>query len=235
MPQPAKPHWQPGPAMLSLSGNSEIHIWRACALDLPCDSNWHPRWGIPPANAPEPVLRARISARRLVDAVLPRYLGGSADSLKISRDANGRPYVAGATLDFNLSHSGDWALLAVASGTRVGVDVEHVRNDRDFRAIARRYFSDSEAQRIRDLVDDDVARGEFYTLWTAKEAALKALGTGIANGLAQTTLSGENFVRLPDGSDMLFRAFEVSPDYPAALASRSIQEFHLQFFHLAHR
>jgi len=233
--QPAESDWQPGPATLSLSADSEIHIWRACAHDLPCDRDWHSRWGRSPANAPEPVLRARISARRLVDAVLPRYLGGSADSLKISRDSNGRPYVAGTRLDFNLSHSGDWALLAVASGTRVGVDVEQVRNDRDFRAIARRYFSDSEARMIYGLSDAAVALARFYRLWTAKEAALKALGTGIANGLAETTLTGENFVRLPDGTTMRFRAFEVSPDYPAALVTQSIQEFHLRFFHLAHR
>ncbi|MFY8216233.1 MAG: 4'-phosphopantetheinyl transferase family protein [Chthoniobacterales bacterium] len=183
-------------------------------------------------DAPAHVLRARISARRLVDAVLPRYLGGTPDSLILSRDPNGRPYVAGVTLDFNLSHSGDWALLAVASGTRVGVDVEQMRRDRDVRAIARRYFSHSEAQGICDLADDDVARGEFYRLWTVKEAALKALGIGIANGLADTTLNNESHVRLPDGSEMRFSEFVLEPGYPAALVAQSQHELHLRFFHL---
>ncbi|MER7848012.1 4'-phosphopantetheinyl transferase superfamily protein [Kitasatospora sp. NPDC096077] len=81
-------------------------------------------------------------------------------------------------LHFNLSHSGELALLAVAPRP-VGVDVELVRSGRDVDRLSRRFFPAPE----RELV----ARGgrpAFARLWTRKEACVKAVGGRLAEGLA---------------------------------------------------
>jgi len=233
--QPADPAWRSALAPPPFGDALEVHVWRACVSELPADTTWLSRWGKRSTHAPKRVLRAKMTARCLVDSVLQKYIGGTADELEFSREKNGRPYIAGAKLDFNLSHSGDWALLAVSAGTRVGVDIEQVREDRDFRAIACRYFSASEAKMICDSDNEFLARARFYALWTAKEAALKAVGTGIAGGLAETSLEDGQHIRLPDGATMRYLALTVDLGYPGALAVDSMHDLQVRFYHLRHR
>lgn len=107
--------------------------------------------------------------------------------VEISRDENGRPYLRQGGMDFNWSHSGDCAVLAVTrTATRVGVDIELISRVRAFREIAARYFHPDEAAGVAGAADDAAARDRFLALWTAKEAALKATGEGIAHRLADT-------------------------------------------------
>ena len=78
-------------------------------------------------------------------------------------------------LDFNLSHSGELALIAVADGLRLGIDVEKPRG-RDPLRVANRYFSPAEVEAIRAAGD---SADEFLRYWTAKEALAKGLGLGL--------------------------------------------------------
>ena len=71
---------------------------------------------------------------------------------------------------FNLSHSGDVTLVAVARDSEVGVDVERIRPVIEMRAIARRWLG-------RDDMADE---REFLRAWTRHEAMLKALGVGLS-------------------------------------------------------
>ena len=80
---------------------------------------------------------------------------------------------------FNVSHSGDLLLIAIAINRAVGVDVEQVRTDVDFDAIAARFFSVAE-QRLLAALPQDLKRCAFYSCWTRKEAYLKARGDGLA-------------------------------------------------------
>jgi 4'-phosphopantetheinyl transferase len=82
-------------------------------------------------------------------------------------------------LRFNLSHSGDLALVAVSLGRDIGVDVERVRPDRDLERIATRFFSAAEVAALLALPRAERA-GAFYRCWTRKEAYIKALGDGLA-------------------------------------------------------
>ncbi|MET8160870.1 4'-phosphopantetheinyl transferase superfamily protein [Sphaerisporangium sp. NPDC005289] len=107
-------------------------------------------------------------------------------AVRLATSETGRPRLAprarpGARpLDFNLSHSGDVALIALWRGTgRVGVDVEHGSALVDYAAVARSMFPAVEADRVAAARDEDRA-DRFLRLWTAKEAYLKALGVGIA-------------------------------------------------------
>jgi len=83
----------------------------------------------------------------------------------------------GAGLEFSLAHAGDRALVAVAWGVPVGVDLEALRTDREFEAMARTVFSEAEQVALAGApAGEKVAL--FHRVWTRKEAWLKARGTG---------------------------------------------------------
>lgn len=92
---------------------------------------------------------------------------------------HGKPVVLTNTeLDFNLSHSGDFALIAVAGGYKVGVDVEKFRHDMEHEKIAHRFFSENEKTELGRLPDGQKVTG-FFNCWTRKEAYIKAHGLGL--------------------------------------------------------
>ncbi len=122
----------------------------------------------------------------LAHANLRRILGGylNQPAKKISFHANrfGKPELAGeaSSLNFSLSHSQSIAVLAVAHGLPVGVDVEDVRPIEP--EVAATHFSASELADLSTLQGDAWLSG-FYRCWTRKEAILKAEGVGLHRAL----------------------------------------------------
>ena len=80
---------------------------------------------------------------------------------------------------FNLSHSGDFALLAVTEEAPLGVDIEHKRVISQQGSIARRFFSATE-QRVYEAARKPERQEVFFSIWTRKEAVIKALGLGLS-------------------------------------------------------
>jgi 4'-phosphopantetheinyl transferase len=89
---------------------------------------------------------------------------------------------------FNLAHSGDLALVAVAEYGELGIDVEGVRPKVSEEGIAERFFSAREVNAIRSLPPASQADA-FFRCWTRKEAFIKAVGKGLSFGLGQFTVS----------------------------------------------
>ncbi len=112
-------------------------------------------------------------------------------------DDNGKPRLENSNmaLEFNLSHSGDWVVMAITEHP-VGVDVEHItrKTSHSLLQIAQHYFHRDEIRQLETL-EGDQQRLYFYQLWTLKEAWLKGVGTGIATGLDRVCLSLQ-----PDGA-----------------------------------
>jgi 4'-phosphopantetheinyl transferase len=123
--------------------------------------------------------RARVRLRRR----LAIHLGVEGVPLRFFHGPHGKPALdqAGAP-HFNWSHSGTITALALAQAIELGVDVEEPRRTRDVMALARRYFAPAESAALARL-SGPVQEAAFYSLWTCKEAVLKALGRGIAFGL----------------------------------------------------
>jgi 4'-phosphopantetheinyl transferase len=126
---------------------------------------------------------ARVALRRL----MARYLDLKPKDVSIQADRQGKPRLAsehaGNNLHFNVSHSGDLALIAVCNGCEVGVDVEQLREVRQAEQIAKRFFHPLETQFV--LAATTTARSSaFLRCWTGKEAALKAVGMGITGTLS---------------------------------------------------
>jgi len=101
---------------------------------------------------------------------------------------HGKPVLADSWqrsgISFNLSHSENLAMIAVARGIEMGIDVEFVRPIPDARRIAERYLS-TEERAVLDKLPAAEWPAAFYTVWTRKEACLKAVGTGLSYPLDQ--------------------------------------------------
>jgi 4'-phosphopantetheinyl transferase len=82
-------------------------------------------------------------------------------------------------VSFNVSHSGELALLAVGRGREVGIDIERMDAHTDMDALARRFLSEAERSCLASL-EGPGRRAAFYRAWTSKEAYLKARGVGLS-------------------------------------------------------
>jgi 4'-phosphopantetheinyl transferase len=131
---------------------------------------------------PEDQMRFTLSHGGL-RAVLARYVGIDPAGLQLEARATGKPALLHPqgghhALRFNLTHSHGRMLLAVANGEEVGIDLEQIRNNVEALKLAERFYAPAEYERIRSVRASDHAM-QFYRLWVAKEAFLKAQGTGI--------------------------------------------------------
>jgi 4'-phosphopantetheinyl transferase len=131
--------------------------------------------------------RRYVIARGTLRRLLGQYLDMQPTVIELASDRNQKPRLAAkhemSGLHFNVSHSGDLAIIGFALGCEVGIDVEQLRDVGHLEQIARRFFHPSETSAV--LAAPETARNlAFLRCWTGKEAILKALGTGIVGNLA---------------------------------------------------
>ena len=152
--------------------------------------------------------RARAGASEWFKACwLPRELG--LEGVAFALGPNGKPMPGGAASGwgFNLTHAGDWVLAALVRGAAIGVDLEATARRADIVGLSKRVFSDSEQAQVREG-----GREAFFTLWSQKEALLKALGCGWADG------------RIQRRTALVTAQFQVEPVTGARVWSRRVQE-----------
>jgi 4'-phosphopantetheinyl transferase len=134
-----------------------------------------------------------IAARGFLREILASCLGTQPHDLEFSYSATGKPSLAGefatSGLQFNLAHSGDLAVFAVARHGIVGVDVEQIRPVPDLPALVERFFTTREWAEINKLSGEDQVTA-FFKVWTRKEAWLKATGEGITTLLKSIEVLG---------------------------------------------
>lgn len=160
-----------------------LHVWRVTINT----SDFHDQdWSILSADEKKRGERFKITASRNVFVqaraamrqILARYLNTKPEDLTFSSGKHGKLFLEQKPLQFNLSHSGDIALLAVTRDIDVGVDIERIDPTRAGDAIVRRYFSTRERDAFA-VVDED-RTSAFFRIWTRKEAVIKMLGEGLA-------------------------------------------------------
>jgi 4'-phosphopantetheinyl transferase len=134
--------------------------------------------------------RRFIAARAALRVLLAD--GGPPAALRFAYSEHGKPSLVAEpgrpTLHFNLSHTGDVAVVAVTADGPLGVDVETVRALPEAPAIAARFFTAGETESIMTapLAERDLA---FFLCWTRKEAFAKALGDGLSLSLDRYRVS----------------------------------------------
>lgn len=145
---------------ISAPGRDELHVWTvACG-------------------------GSRDTAHSALRRILSRYTGVPEDALRFGRNEHGKPYLLPASVYFNLSHSGQYAVIAVCTCSPVGIDIEDTgRRIRNGHKIAERVFLPEEAAYLDRLAEPERTLC-FFRYWTRTESFLKAIGTGLSASFA---------------------------------------------------
>ncbi len=181
--------WQPPPAEPALR-DGDVHVWRV-ALDPPAEEVAALARTLSDDEQGRAARfyfeRDRIAftvARGALRTLAGRYLAEPPARLSFGYRERGKPYLTappGALrfLRFNVSHSGQRALLCFARDREVGVDIELRRELPDLLALARTAFSPAEYAALCRL-PPDAHPDAFFACWSRKEAFIKATGEGVA-------------------------------------------------------
>lgn len=185
-----------------------LHVWEA-RLDAP---DWPGPTGLPGAERERaarlaaPRQRRRwIASRWAVRGVLARYLGRDPAEIELRLGECGKPMLAELSLSlrFNLSHSGDLAVVAVSGEREVGVDVERIEPRKNLLTLARRALPTEDAAAVEAAAPEE-RLAIFHAAWARREAVAKCLGVGIA-------------APLPDAR-VAVSQLDLAPGYAAAVA-----------------
>jgi 4'-phosphopantetheinyl transferase len=176
-----------------------------------------------------------VLCRGAVRLILARYTSRSPADLVFAAGPHGKPSLVcedrgrpGACPAFNVSHSGELAVVAVAAHSPVGIDVEQIRPMPDADRLAARFFSAYEYDAYRSH-DPEARLSAFFRCWTRKEAFIKACGDGLSLPLAyfDVTLTASEQPRIlivggsaDEARHWTLQAIEPATGYVGAVAVR---------------
>jgi 4'-phosphopantetheinyl transferase len=175
-----------------------------------------------------PVLGARFTlARAALRRILGAVTGRDPAALTFTTGPHGKPHLAHGAPPFNLSHSGDFAAIAVSPGPEVGIDIERIDPRRATADLAARCFTPVENAALAATPEGEPRTAAFFRIWSRKEAVIKALGEGLTCPLDSFDVSaapGEArllALRRPGATPAawtLFALDDLAPGYTAATA-----------------
>lgn len=149
--------------------------------------------------------RRFIVARAMMRKILANYLDEKPEQISFEYNKQGKPFITHMSkIEFNLSHSGELALLAVGQNASMGVDLEFF-SERPYDEIGRNLFSTAERTElarqnfhIKSLI--------FFHIWAQKEAFIKASGLGLSYPTEQFTVPilSSNNVEIYDSLHKVF-------------------------------
>jgi 4'-phosphopantetheinyl transferase len=171
----------------------ELHIW-----EVPADGRWVRTQKLDAALTTDEIERSRrfrasrdrirfVETRGWLRVLLGSYLGREPHEVQLVVGDTGKPGLRrelDGQLEFNVSHSGDFALVAFATGRRVGVDIEQMRPLDNLDGLARETLTDDEHFQFGRLPDEEKIAA-FFRAWTRKEALIKATGEGLSRSMRE--------------------------------------------------
>ena len=177
--------------------------------------------------------RRFVVRRGMVRYLLGGLIGVAPVNVRFAFGSQGKPRLAPPCgrhgIHFNLSDSGDMALLAWTTGGEIGVDLEQIRPMPDALALAQRFFAKDEEAWLRQAPEDE-RDAAFFRCWTCKEAVVKAMGDGLTAPLQSfvaahwTTPPAVGWVDAPAAANHWTLHLPVAPEgwLAAVAASRAI-------------
>lgn len=158
--------------------------------------------------------------------ILAQYLNLSAKQINYKKNKYGKPQLDhDTTICFNMSHSHNYAIIAISNHADVGVDIEFIKEKPSWEKIARRFFHPNE---IAYLLDQDTNKQKttFFQIWTRKEAYIKALGTGFATPFSSFDVITKDEIidsdTNPDTNNWYQKDLKIIPQYTAAIAQNTL-------------
>jgi 4'-phosphopantetheinyl transferase len=137
-----------------------------------------------------------VITRGILRKLLSKCFGKDAKEIKISYGQHGKPFIEDKlndkSVEFNISHSDDYGLIAITLDNKIGVDIEKLNPVIDYQSLSNRFFSDKEKEELSSL-DKELQLDAFYRIWVRKESFIKATGKGISYGLDKFSVSSEKF------------------------------------------
>ncbi len=201
--------WRTSPGTQAL-GRNEVHVWLTehdpgQALNAQYVASLSGEEHARAAGFRFEEHRVRFVARRyFLRAVLGKYLEIEPHRIGIETNFYGKPQVCGRTpLSFNLSHSGNVSLLALAEDKELGIDIERIDRTVNVDEVSRRFFSRMEVAQILGL-PPELRKPAFFVCWARKEAFVKAVGRGLSLPLDRFSVScgpGEPAALLEGGDE----------------------------------
>lgn len=217
------------PGTPELPGADEIHLWQTDLDEVPVDG------GILSGTLSlleqerarrfvfERHRRHYLATRAWLRSVLGAYLNLPPCAVPLTANANGKPGIATeanhAGLQFNLSHCGQRALLAVATGREVGVDLQNALPDTAWPAIATRICTSDEQEHVQ-ILSPETRAPAFAEIWTRKEAAGKAAGEGLTSRIFSVAVGPASWGTVDCGGGLLVWSLPSENRFAAAIAVR---------------
>ncbi|XP_014882465.1 L-aminoadipate-semialdehyde dehydrogenase-phosphopantetheinyl transferase isoform X1 [Poecilia latipinna] len=141
--------------------------------------------------------KSAMAGRLLLRKFVCEMMGIPWSQIRLNRSPRGKPYLAAPLQvttgsdppwSFNISHQGDYAVLAAQQGVQVGVDVMKTtlpgsNSVPEFFRIMTRQFTAHEWSTIQSAASEHQQLAAFYRHWTLKESFIKAIGTGLGFNL----------------------------------------------------
>jgi 4'-phosphopantetheinyl transferase len=153
--------------------------------------------------------RSLLGKMLLIDGLKSYGYSNSLDALKYS--AFDKPYFD-QSIHFNISHSGTYTICAISDTNKIGVDIEEVKEiplvDFD------NEFSKEELKKIHSAENP---LQQFYTLWTQKEAFLKAIGEGLNVPLNEVVIVNDKIIWKKE--EWFLKEINIVPAYIAHLST----------------
>ncbi|MGL1936851.1 MAG: 4'-phosphopantetheinyl transferase superfamily protein [Fibrobacterales bacterium] len=118
--------------------------------------------------------------RGVLRLLLSHYLNTDTYSVQFVQNQFGKLFLppSNPTIHFNVSHSHDWGMIGLSHSAPIGVDLEACKSRVNAGSIAKHYYHPEECTVLQSLSEIDALK-EFYTIWSRKEAFVKAIGKGM--------------------------------------------------------
>ncbi len=165
---------------------------------------------------------SRVRHQALLE-LLSRYARLEPNKIRLRRTDTGKPYLENSDISFNLSHSANLTLVAIARDLALGVDVEAIQARIEPLAIASQFFHPAERAALQTL-EESSRLDLFFRIWVRKEAYVKGVGGGLSLGLDSFCV----YPQMVGIEPWSIADIEMPPGYAAAVAVKASQ-FELQW------
>ncbi|MEK4870783.1 4'-phosphopantetheinyl transferase family protein [Niallia sp. FSL W8-1348] len=121
-----------------------------------------------------------IVGRGMLRKIISYYTSIENNDLIFEQNNFGKLYIKDVNLEFNVSHSGDYVVIAASYDNPLGVDIEKNNVCIEVEDIAEEFLTNDEISFLTDISNIAEKRKFYYKYWVRKEAVVKAIGQGLS-------------------------------------------------------